>query len=189
MSDAVAVAQPVTQPEPRAIFAARTHPHAAAHSDPRIALSRGPRASAVVACVDPAGRILVVKQTAGPFMGAWLLPGGNVEDGERVEDAARRELREETGYRAGELRLVALYEVRSVAGPRFHYLVHLYRGGELEGSAVAELNGAVLWARPREIEIHPNLAVALADLGLLDRDRASLFGDLAHIGVEMRRLL
>jgi hypothetical protein len=35
---------------------------------------------------------------------------------------------------------------------------------------------------------HPNLAVALVDLGLIERDRASLAQDLAAIGVEMRRV-
>ena len=42
---------------------------------------------------------------------------------------------------------------------------------------------------PREIDPHPNLAVALVDLGLIDRDPAALLRELAEIGVEMRRVL
>jgi hypothetical protein len=41
---------------------------------------------------------------------------------------------------------------------------------------------------PREIDPHPNLAVALVDLGLIDRDRAALLRELAEIGVTMRRI-
>jgi hypothetical protein len=41
---------------------------------------------------------------------------------------------------------------------------------------------------PREIDPHPNLAVALVDLGLIDRDRAALTQELAKIGVDMRRI-
>ena len=147
-----------------------------------------PAVSAIVACVDEAGRVLIVKQNAGPFAGAWLLPGGSVERNELLEDAARRELFEETGYRARDLRPVALYEVQSAPSGRFNLLVHLFRGGIVEGTPRAEPGGELRWAAPGEIDPHPNLAVALSDLGLIQRDRAALLRDLAAIGIEMRRV-
>jgi 8-oxo-dGTP diphosphatase len=149
---------------------------------------QGPRVSAIVACSDDAGRILIVKQTAGPFAGAWLLPGGGVERDERLEDAAARELFEETGYRARDLRSVAVYEVRSAPPGRFHFIVHLFRAGGVEGTPRPEADGELRWADPHEIEPHPNLAVALVDLGLIERDRATLLRDLATSGLEMRRV-
>lgn len=151
-------------------------------------MGQGLRVSAVVACVDDEGRVLLVKQTAGPFAGAWLLPGGNVERDESVEDAARRELFEETGYRAAVLRPVARYEVRSAPPGRFHFLVHMFSASEVDGAPGAEQGSEVRWAAPRQIDLHPNLAVALVDLGLVERDRAALGVDLARIGVEMRRV-
>jgi 8-oxo-dGTP diphosphatase len=121
-------------------------------------------------------------------VGAWLLPGGNVERNERLEDAARRELLEETGYRAADLNPVAQYEVQSAPAGRFHFLVHLFRAGAIDGTARSEPGSELRWAMPREIDPHPNLAVALVDLGLIDRDRAALLRELAEIGVEMRRI-
>ena len=147
-----------------------------------------PRVSAVVACVDGDGRVLLVKQTAGPFADAWLLPGGSVEPDERVEDAARRELFEETGYGVTELVPVARYEVQSAPHGRFHFRLELFRGNSVTGEPRPESGSALRWVAPREIEPHPNLAVALADLGLIETDPATLAHDLARIGVEMRRL-
>ena len=152
-------------------------------------MGQGPRVGAIVGCVDDAGRVLIVKQTSGPFAGSWLLPGGNVERNERLEDAARRELFEETGYRAGDLLPVALYEVRSAPPGRFHFLVCLFRAARTNGTPRPEPGGDLRWAPPLEIDPHPSLTVALVDLGLIDRGRAALERDLAGIGVEMRRVL
>ena len=59
------------------------------------------RGSAVMMPVDRRGRILLVRQyrlAARKFM--WELPAGTVDPGERPLQTARRELAEETGYRA-----------------------------------------------------------------------------------------
>ncbi len=47
--------------------------------------------------------ILLIQRKDPPFKGLWALPGGFMEMEETLEEAARRELMEETGIRAAEL--------------------------------------------------------------------------------------
>ena len=47
--------------------------------------------------VERDGEILLLKRAGGEMTGAWYIPGGAVDAGETVEEAARRELFEESG--------------------------------------------------------------------------------------------
>lgn len=55
-----------------------------------------PRATVVVALFDKAGKVLVSKRAIEPNKGKYDLPGGFVEYGETVFEAAKREMHEET---------------------------------------------------------------------------------------------
>lgn len=64
--------------------------------------------SAVVMPVDEKNRVLLVKQYRLPALRSlWELPAGRVDPGETVLQAARRELGEETGYRARKMQKLA----------------------------------------------------------------------------------
>ena len=59
---------------------------------------------------DNAYRVLLIKRGNDPFKGHWALPGGFLDKDEDLEDAAWRELREETGLKGdGHLKQIGAY--------------------------------------------------------------------------------
>ncbi|MGF1578171.1 MAG: NUDIX domain-containing protein [Gemmataceae bacterium] len=57
----------------------------------------------VIATQENPRRFLLIKRKNEPYAGKWALPGGFVDMEESLDDAARRELMEETGVVAEEL--------------------------------------------------------------------------------------
>ncbi len=88
--------------------------------------------------------MLLVKRAHEPGRGTWSIPGGVVGLGERLSQALRRELLEETGLLVRPLGLVDVAERILVKGGRvkYHYVildyVCLVEGGSLEPSSDAQ---------------------------------------------------
>jgi 8-oxo-dGTP diphosphatase len=70
----------------------------------------------VVACtiVEIDGRIVMLKRAIPPGEGLWVIPGGFVDVGESVADAAVRETREEVGLQVQADSLVGIYSYTGV---------------------------------------------------------------------------
>lgn len=69
--------------------------------------------------------VLLVRRGREPFKGEWALPGGFVEVGERMEDAVRRELVEETGLKGDIVDLLGVYSDPK-RDPRGHTVTVVY---------------------------------------------------------------
>jgi len=63
----------------------------------------------VDAVIEYQQKLVLIRRKNPPFEGSYALPGGFVEVGESMEDAARREAKEETGLDIDIVRLVGVY--------------------------------------------------------------------------------
>jgi 8-oxo-dGTP diphosphatase len=63
----------------------------------------------VVVTKERQPRVLLIRRKHDPFAGRWAIPGGFVDQGETLEVAARRELREETGLEIGDMQQVQTF--------------------------------------------------------------------------------
>jgi 8-oxo-dGTP diphosphatase len=100
-------------------------------------------------------RIVLVKRAHPPIQGQWSIPGGVLEVGELLRDAAIREAREETGLivEPGELLGVFDRVLRHADGRvQYHYVLidFLCRpvGGKLQAGSDAD---EVCWFAPEEL--------------------------------------
>ena len=74
-----------------------------------------PKVAVGTIITDARGRIVLVKRAIEPGYGKWVFPGGFIDRGETVEDAALREAREECGLDVRLERLVNIYSYPGVA--------------------------------------------------------------------------
>ncbi len=100
-------------------------------------------------------RVLLVKRAHPPIQGRWSIPGGVLEVGEMVREAAIREAREETGLIVEPGELLGVYD-RILRDPekrvQYHYVLidFLCRvtGGELQAASDA---AEVRWFTRKEL--------------------------------------
>lgn len=91
---------------------------------------------ATVLVLDPQGRLLLLKRADNE---CWGPPGGAVEPGEVVEEAARRESLEETGLELGDLSLFGVFSgqdqfYRYPNGDEVHNVTVVYIGRHAGGA-------------------------------------------------------
>ncbi len=81
---------------------------------------------AVGALVIKGGAVLLIKRGKAPSNGKWAIPGGSVELGETLQQAAEREIFEETGIRIRAAEPVYTFdfiERNRHSRIRFHYVI------------------------------------------------------------------
>lgn len=99
--------------------------------------------------------VLLVRRGKPPRIGQWSLPGGAQHVGEKAEEAARRELREEASIEVGPLALAYVFDAINQdedGRARYHYTIIDFAALWLEGEARAGDDvSEVAWALPHEL--------------------------------------
>ena len=97
--------------------------------------------------------VVLIRRGTEPFEGRWALPGGFVEVGETVEEAAYREAAEETGLAVEVARLVGVYSDPE-RDPRGHNVSVACLARVLSGDLVAATDASeVAVLDPSSVEL------------------------------------
>lgn len=132
--------------------------------------------AATIAVVIRGGEVLLVRRANPPDAGLWGFPGGKIEYGERLIQAALRELKEETGIDAEALRVFNAVDVldRDNDGNlRQHFILIAILCRWTDGEPVAGDDAlAARWFRLEELQ-NSNLALSL-NVAKVAREAAAL---------------
>jgi len=122
------------------------------------------------AIIIEADRVVLVKRAHPPIQGHWSIPGGVLEVGEMVREAAIREAREETGLIVEPGELLGVYD-RILRDPehrvQYHYVLIDFLCRAVEGELLAASDAAeVRWFTREEL---PSLNLAEDTLDVIGK--------------------
>ena len=110
------------------------------------------------------GKFLLLKRNNPPVKGEWWLPGGRIRKGEQLEEAVKREVREETGL---ECKIIRQVGVINQIFPECH-TVSIYYLVKSESGDV-KLNrehSGYRWVSKLPENSHPYLKTMIRNAGL-----------------------
>ena len=115
-------------------------------------------------------RVVLVKRSHPPLQGQWSIPGGVLEIGEMVRDAAIREAREETGLTVEPGELVGVFD-RVLRDPngrvQYHYVLVDFLCRRVSGELAAAGDAAAArWFTREEL---PAMNLAEDTLEVIDK--------------------
>lgn len=127
---------------------------------------RGP-ALVVDVVVKVPGGVVLIKRKNEPHKGKWALPGGFVDYGEKVESAAAREAKEETGLRVKLQGLLGVYS-NPKRDPRGHIVSVCFLARRVGGrlKAASDASEAKIFKKVPWRELAFDHAQILKDAGL-----------------------
>ena len=141
-------------------------------------LPRTPALATDCVIFDPIGRVLLIRRKHAPCVGSHALPGGFVKVGETVDEACRREVREEAGIELNELTLVGVYSDIN-RDPRGHIVSVAYTT-QLTSNTLPKAGSdatSAEWLDPHQVTLGFDHARILADA------KAKIF---SHIRLDAR---
>jgi 8-oxo-dGTP diphosphatase len=91
--------------------------------------------------------ILLIKRGKPPHYGRWMVPGGTLEWGETLEEAAIREVREETGIHIEIEAFVEIIEAITPGEDGFHFVIMDFAARAVSGTVAAASDALdAVWA-------------------------------------------
>ena len=101
--------------------------------------------------IEKNDKIVLIRRKNKPFEGKYALPGGFVEYGEKVEDAAVREAKEETSLEVKLKEILGVYSEEK-RDPRFHSISVVFIASPLKGRIEAKSDAEeARWVKLEEI--------------------------------------
>ena len=116
----------------------------------------------VAACIlEWHNEILMCRRSIEPRKGMWTIPGGFMENGESVQEAALRETKEESGAQVSSPELFAIYNLKNN-----NQVYAVYCGGLVDGVCSAEHETEEVRLYKKDQIPWPNIAFLVIEAAL-----------------------
>ncbi len=125
----------------------------------------------VAAIIIKDNMVYATQRGYGEFKGWWEFPGGKTEDGESLEDALKREIREEL---VAEIEVGELLDIVEWDYPNFHLTMHCFVCSLLSDTLQLNEHEADAWLNAKSLH---SVKWLPADEGLIPRIQRVLEGE------------